>query len=122
MLFLTTMKFFLSSVSFKALMVLKGFRNRERLGTKAKLRTWTLESSPKSAGPLSVVCCREEIGQFITDRGSRRPYKFSMFKSCAFFLNTRNCYPENLNFAKPRDHFVKICMGKEGSKVDINPQ
>ena len=48
MLFLTTVKVFLSSVSFKALMVLKGFRNRERLGTKLRLRAWAPESCPES--------------------------------------------------------------------------
>ena len=38
MLFLTTVKVFLSSVSFKALVVLKGFRNCESLGTRIQPR------------------------------------------------------------------------------------
>ena len=40
MLFLTTVKVFLRSVSFMVIMVLKGFRDRERLGTKLELRAW----------------------------------------------------------------------------------
>ena len=46
-------------------MVLKGFRDRERLGTKLRLRAWASESSPESAGTLSAVGRREEIGHFI---------------------------------------------------------
>ena len=75
MLFLTTVKFCLSSISFKALIVVNSFRNREGLGIKSKLRTWERESSQESASSLSAVG-RSEIGHFITDRltdrGSRR--------------------------------------------------
>ena len=56
MLFLTTVKVFLRSVSFKALMVLKGFTNRERLGTKLELRAWAPES--RSALSPQVTCQR----------------------------------------------------------------
>ena len=72
MLFLTTVKVSLRSVSFKALMVLKGFRNCERLGTKLELRAWAPES--KSAQSPQVTCQRlnaeEEIGHF--NYGSQR--------------------------------------------------
>ena len=71
MLFPTTVKVFLLSVSFKALMVLKGFRNRERLGTKLELRAWAPESSSESAVNLSAVGRREEIGHF-ENYGSQR--------------------------------------------------
>ena len=54
-LFPTRVKLFLSSLSFKALMVVNSFRNRERLGTKPKLRTWERESSQESTGSLSAV-------------------------------------------------------------------
>ena len=56
MLFLTTVKVFLRSASFKALMVLKGFRDRERLGTKLELRAWAPES--RSAKSPQVTCQR----------------------------------------------------------------
>ena len=56
MLFLIMVKVFLRSVSFKALMVLKGFRNRERLGTKLELRALAQES--RSAQSPQVTCQR----------------------------------------------------------------
>ena len=63
MLFLTKVKVFPRSVSFKVLMVLKGFRDRERLGTKLELRTWAPESS--SAQSPQVTCQR-----LVAERGS----------------------------------------------------
>ena len=56
MLFLTTVKVFLRSASFKALMVLKGFRDRVRLGTKLELRAWAPES--RSGKSPQVTCQR----------------------------------------------------------------
>ena len=67
MRFLTTVNFSLSSISFKALIVVNSFRNREGLGTKPKLRTWVGDSSQESASSLSAVG-RPEMGHFITDQ------------------------------------------------------
>ena len=69
MFFLTAVKFFLSSISFKALIVVNSFQNHEGLGTKLNLRTWVRDSSQESASSLSAVGCPES-GHFISDRGS----------------------------------------------------
>ena len=88
-------EFFLSSISFKALLVVNNFRNLEGLGTKQKLRTWEQESSQESASSLSAVG-RREIGHF--DRGSRRQNNKLDFISST--TSTVQCHEMPVHFAR----------------------
>ena len=101
MLFLTKVKFFLSAISFKALIVVNSFRNHESLGTKPKLRTWVRDLSQESVSSLSAVG-RLEIGHFITDRG--RPInKLEFFRMGNFISSTAStvqCHTMPIHFTR----------------------
>ena len=116
MLFLTTVKVFLSSVSFKALMVLKGFRNRERLDTKLRLRASA--SSPESAGTLSAVD-REKSSAIVSRPFYLRLSRLSEWKGTLDLSNRKFDFVDGKYCSMPCHGYTFLLLRADGISSSI---